>query len=177
MRSTLSLSRGLLALALAACGTKSPPSGNVPAVTSAPSGATPAPAAEVSAAGVRGADKPSAPIELALVANPVAGTSAVDRFELVLTATPRRDVERVELAIDGRPAVVASATAGAASEARATVEIAHGTGRDVIATAVVFVDGKRMGAAASVRVGAPAAARATTTFTLPDGTKVEEVRP
>jgi hypothetical protein len=175
MRSKLSLSRGLLALALAACGTKSPPSGGVPAVTAAPSGTT----ADVAAppVGEPGAAKPSAPIELALVANPVAGTSAVDRFELVLTATPRRDVERVELAIDGRPAVVASATAGAASEARATVEIAHGTGRDVIATAVVFVDGKRMGAAASVRVGEPAAARPTTTFTLPDGTKVEEVRP
>ncbi len=158
----------VLVLVLAACGTKAPP------------GATPAPPTSAGATEVdehRGAGKPGAPIELALVATPVAGAGDVERFELVLTATPRRDVERVELAIDGRPAVVASAVAGAAGEARATVEIARGSGRDVIATALVIVDGKRMGAATSVRIGAPAVAPATTTITLPDGTKVEEVRP
>lgn len=172
----------LLYAVLGACGS------NPPAPPSAGPGPT-APASTIATGNVatggapaaldlRGPAKPSAPITLTLVAHPLASTGTADRFELVLTATPARDVDRVELAIDGQPSVVAAATAGAPSEARATVELAHGEGRDVIATAAVFVDGKRMGAATSVRIGAPApAAPAGTIIHLPDGTPVQEVRP
>ncbi|HVV85081.1 MAG TPA: hypothetical protein VHE35_18580, partial [Kofleriaceae bacterium] len=80
-------------------------------------------------------------------ARPLDSTATADRFEVVLHATPRGEVQHVELAVDGQPSVVATATAGAVSDGRATVEVARGEGKDVIGPAVVTVDGKRMGAA------------------------------
>jgi hypothetical protein len=125
-----------------------------------------------------GGGKAGAPIELSLQATPLAGTGDVDRFQVVLTATPRRDLDRVELSIDGRPSQVATATAGAVSRVSATIEVARGEGKDVIATAAMLVGGRRMGAAAQLRVGAPAAdPPAGTLLQLPDGTTVQEVRP
>lgn len=175
MRPVRGLAPWLLCALLAACGSNPPsPSTTAPGATAA-LGAT---AAEAATEPARGADKPSAPISLTLIAHPLASTGTMDRFELVLTATPERDVDRVELAIDGQTMQVATATAGARTETRATVELAHGAGKDVIATAVVFVDGKRLGAATMVRIGAPApAAPAGTIIHLPDGTAVQEVRP
>ena len=175
MRPSRGLAPLLCCALIAACG------GNVP--TSPGAGSGPAPTATVAQSAPpagptnRGPDKPSAPIDLIMTARPLAGAGSMDRFEVVLTAKPRRDLERVELAIDGRAAQTATATAGSISEARATVEIAHGSGKDVVGTAVVIVDGKRMGAAAMVRVGAPSPEQRGTIIYLPDGTPVEEVRP
>lgn len=162
----------LMGAALVAC------SGNPPTTGPAPSPPAPIVATAPTGPATRGPDKPTAPIDLTLEARPVAGTATVERFEVVMNATPRRDLDRVELAIDGQPATVATATAGALGVARATVEVPRGEGRDVVGTAVVVVDGKRMGRAAQVRIGAPAAAApAGTIIHLPDGTAVQEVRP
>lgn len=158
----------LCALALAGCGTKPTP----------PAGATaPTPVEAHPAEPGAGPAKPSAPIDLAMTAQAMAGAGATQRYEIVLTGTPRRDVDRVELAIEGNAAVVASAASGVLGEARATVELARGEGRDVIGTAVIMVDGKRMGAATQVHVGAPAVEPPATLVQLPDGTWIREVRP
>lgn len=159
----------LLALAGAGCGTKSSPPAAGPGST-APVEAHPAsPGA--------GPSKPGAPIDLHMTALALPGTATTARYEIVLTGTPRRDVDQVELAIEGHPAVVASARAGMLSEARATVEVGKDEGKDLIGTAVVMVDGKRMGAATQVHVGAAAALPAGTLIQLPDGTWIREVRP
>lgn len=172
MRPSRGLAPLLCCALIAACG------GNPPASSGAGSGPAPtATAAQPAGPTHRGPSKPSAPIDLTMTATPVASAGSVDRFEVVLTAKPRRDLERVELAIDGRAAHLATATAGAVSQARATIEIARGSGKDVVGTAVVIVDGKRMGAAAMVRVGAPSPEPRGTIIYLPDGTPVEEVRP
>ncbi len=180
MRALRGLVPWLLCGALAACGSNppSPPTAGPTATTIAGPTATTTGPTTAAPTATRGADKPGAPITLSLVARPLAGTATVDRYELVLTATPGRDLERLELAIDGQPSQVTAATAGAVGLAHATVELAHGTGRDVIATAVVIVNGKRMGAATQVHIGAAAAdAPAGTLIYLPDGTAVQEVRP
>jgi hypothetical protein len=156
--------------ALAACGGTPPP---------APAGA-PAPGVSPAVAdgdGARATSKPGAPVDLAMSARPLAASGAVDRYEIVLTATPRRAVQWLALTIDGRSAQVA-AVAGGANEGRAVVELPRGDGKDVIGTAVFVVDGHRMTAATEVRVGAPAPEPPTgTTLQLPDGTRVQEVRP
>lgn len=174
------MSTWLLAAGLVACsGTPPAPTPTVATPQAPPAAAAPAPVADDHAGPGAHASKPSAPIDLALTARSLGATATGERFEVVLTATPRRALERVELAIDGQPAVVAGATAaGIASERRATVEVARGEGKDVIATAVVMVDGQRMGAATQVRIGAPADATPPgKLITLPDGTQVREVRP
>jgi hypothetical protein len=178
----------ILCAGLAACG-GSPPSGGGAVATSAPAGttagttaATPAGTTAATPSGTteapRGTSKPGAPVDLVLTARVVDSTAAGDRYELVLTATPRRTIDRLELAIDGRLVTAAAATAGGTSEARATVQLAHGAGKDVIATAVAFVDGRKLGVATQVRIGAPAdEAPEGRILTLPDGTRVQEVRP
>jgi hypothetical protein len=169
---TWRMGAALAALALAACGSN-PPSGPAPAHAPppGPTAVTPDPA-------YRGPDKPSAPVTLTMEARPVAGTGAVERFEVVLRATLRRAVDGLELTIGGHPWEAVAATAGGPYEARAVVEVLRGEGKDVIGTAVVLVDGRRMGAATQVRIGAPAPeAPAGTILTLPDGTRVQEVRP
>lgn len=164
-----------LACTLAACG------GNPPAPqaggSSTSTSTTPTPA-QADGPATRGPDKPGAPIDLAMEARPAAGTADVDRFVVRLTATPRRDLDSVALSIDGRPSQAVAATAGAIGDVTATIDVARGEGKVVIGTAVVVVDGKRMGAATEIRVGAPAADQpAGTIIHLPDGTPVQEVRP
>ena len=167
-----------LCAVLAACGGNPPSAPGAGPAPGAPEPAAPAPAAPVepTAADTRGHGKPTAPVELSLTARALTGTATTDRFEVVMTATPQRAVDRLELALDGRPAQLMAAPAR--GETRATVEVARGEGKDVIGVAVVHVDGQRMARTAQLRIGAPAAAQpAGTLIHLPDGTPVQEVRP
>lgn len=159
------------ALLAAACGTPPTP-GSTPVTASPAPAATPPPTS-----GPAGPAKPSAPIDLNLTARPVAGDDVMDRFEVVLVATPRTSMAEVALIVDGGRAVPGSTLAGEPSEVRTTVAVARGAGRDIIATASVLVDGQRMGAATMIRVGAPAAEPAGALIQLPDGTWVQEARP
>jgi hypothetical protein len=128
------------------------------------------------AAGPRkGHPKPSAPVDVTLVAEPAGGTS----FEVTLSATPRRDVKALVLDLDGRRTTVGPTAAGQTRTVTARVSLGAVRGRDVAGGALVDVGGGvRRRAAASVRVGvAKAAPPPVHIVRLPDGTEAAEVRP
>ncbi|MEZ4404146.1 MAG: hypothetical protein R3B06_29255 [Kofleriaceae bacterium] len=179
MRSLRSLALALL-VPIAACGHNASPGHAESAPGAAATPAAPAPIAPAAAAPTRGADKPTAPVGLAVSARSLGVTGDVERFEITLTATPERAVTHVDLAIDGRVAqgaAVAAPAVGVPMITTAVVDLPRGEGRDVIGTATVMVDGRRMTRAADVRIGAAAPTVTGTIIHLPDGTAVQEVRP
>lgn len=99
-----------------------------------------------------------------------------DDFEITLTARPTRDVAALELVLDGRSLRVGAARAGQLHAMHVRV---HSTGREVVGGASVAMNGYRRNAAASIEIGQPRAAAPLPSriVTLPDGTRVDEVRP
>lgn len=117
--------------------------------------------------------KPSAPVEVKVEARSVGGAT----YEVTLTATPKRDVKELVLDLDGRRTTVGATAAGQARVMTARVSLGALRGRDVAGGASVDTGGSKRRAAASVRVGAAAAApRPVHIVRLPDGTEAAEVR-
>ncbi|HUQ06941.1 MAG TPA: hypothetical protein VM261_30830 [Kofleriaceae bacterium] len=118
--------------------------------------------------------KPSAPIDVTIAARPTGGAT----YEVTLVATPRRDVKGLVLDLDGRRTVIGATAAGQTRAVTARVSLGALRGREVAGGAAVETDSGRRRAAASVRVGAAAAAavRPVQAVRLPDGELAAEVR-
>jgi glucose/arabinose dehydrogenase len=145
-------------VALAACRAEAPPA------PPAPPAAAPTP-------------KPQAPVAVHVTGHPVADGT----WEVVLDATPERDVDALELTLPGRREVLRGVRAGETRRLVTRVSVAPGAGLDVAAGATTIVGAARRNRAALVRVGAPdPSARALAparTVILPGGAPVAEVRP
>lgn len=119
--------------------------------------------------------KPTAPLELALAATPVANT--VGRYTVTLTTTAQADLDDVVVTIDGQPHKLGTLRNRAVATVSSTVELGGKPGRDIIGAAQLIVQGRAMSKAAALRLGAPAAPPPpAATVTLPDGTVVNEAR-
>ncbi len=118
--------------------------------------------------------KPGAPVSIELTQRSLGGAD----YEVTLTARPSRDVDSLELSLDGRRKVVGKVRAKVAQTLTARVHLV-GTGRKVLGAAVVTFDGRRRSIADDVLIGKePAAARTPSKIiVMPDGTRVDEVRP
>jgi hypothetical protein len=115
-------------------------------------------------------EKPQAAVDLRIDDRDLGGGD----HELTLVATPTGDVVGLELALDGRRAVIGAARAGTP----ATLTVRATGNRDVVGTAWVGPPGHRRSKAAQVHLGpvAVAAPPRTTLVTMPDGTVVEEYK-
>ena len=118
--------------------------------------------------------KPTAPVVVELSQRSLGGAD----YEITLTARPTRDVDALELSVDGRRKQVGRARAKSTYTMTVRVRQA-GAGRKVIGAAAVRVDGRRRSIANEITIGSePAAARLPAKIiVMPDGTRVEEVRP
>lgn len=149
-----------------------------PAVTSAQVAAPNAPAAaapNTSTLEVEGPHKPSAPLGLTINAERTAPNATT--YRVLLTASPTAEVTELALAIDGRDLVIGTLAKGVVTTHSATVELGGKPSRDIIGTARMLVDGRRMNKAVAIQIGVAAAPKAPTpTITLPDGTVVNEAR-
>jgi hypothetical protein len=124
--------------------------------------------------GIRhGTPKPSAPVDVAIEARPLGG----DVYEVTLTATPSRDVGALELVLDGERVEVGATAAGEPRRLTRRIEL-DAPGREVIGAAATGTGRHRRSRAAVAELGAVAAkpVRRTTIVTMPDGTRIEEVR-
>jgi hypothetical protein len=118
--------------------------------------------------------KPTAPVEVHIDARAVAGG-----FDVTLVATPTRDVPSLELHVGTKRVTVGATRAGQVRTLSAHVTVAAGAGSDVVGSATVPVGRGIRNAVAFTRVGAQAPLeprRSETVRTLPDGTKILEVR-
>jgi hypothetical protein len=122
-----------------------------------------------------GHPKPSAPIDVTIAARPTGGAT----YEVTLSATPRRDVKGLVLDLDGRRTEMGATAAGQTRTVTARVSLGALRGRDVAGGAAMETGSGRRRAAASVRIGAAAAAAAlpVRSVRLPDGEIAAEVRP
>ncbi len=119
--------------------------------------------------------KPTAPINLGLIAAPVANKAAL--FNVTLLATAQADLDDVVVAIDGQNHYIGAMRNRAVNTVTSTVELGGKPGRDIIGTAQLVVHGRKMTKATALRLGAPAAPPPpAATVTLPDGTVVNEAR-
>ena len=118
--------------------------------------------------------KPTAPVEVHIDARAVTGG-----FDVTLVATPTRDVPSLELHVANKRIIVGATRVGQVRTLTAHVMLAAGAGSDVVGSATVPVGRGIRNAVAFTRVGAPAPVephRSETVRTLPDGTKILEVR-
>jgi hypothetical protein len=118
--------------------------------------------------------KPTAPVEVHIESRAAAGG-----FDVTLVATPTRDVPSLELHVAGKRVIVGATHAGQIRTLSAHVTVAAGAGSDVVGSATVPVGRGIRNAVAFTRVGAPVPVeprRNETVRTLPDGTKIVEVR-
>ena len=118
--------------------------------------------------------KPTAPVDVHIDVRAVAGG-----FDVTLVATPTRDVPSLELHVAGKRVFVGATHVGQVRTLTAHMTVVAGAGSDVIGSATVPVGRGIRNAIAFTRVGAPAPLephRSETVRTLPDGTKILEVR-
>ncbi|MBP9086571.1 MAG: hypothetical protein KBG15_10670 [Kofleriaceae bacterium] len=119
--------------------------------------------------------KPTAPINLALSAKPVANTA--DSYTVTLITTAQADLDAVVVTIDGQTHKLGTMRNRTVTTVSNTIELDGKLGRDIIGTAHLVVHGRTMRKAAALRLGAPAAPPPpAATVTLPDGTVVTEAR-
>lgn len=121
---------------------------------------------------ISGHHKPTAPVTLELTQRSLGGAS----YEVTLTARPTTDVTGLELVLDGKHTRIGSVARGVPHTTTMRVQ---GEGRTIIGSVAVDVRGHRRTAAADVVLGtrpvvAPPPSRIVV---LPDGTRVDEVRP
>ena len=167
---------GLAVATLVACvGTTAAPSPtpsdtSVPAMVAAPASNSIAP----TSATVNN-HKPTAPLELALSAKPVANTAG--RYTVTLTTTAQADLDDVVVTIDGQAFKLGALRNRAVATVSSILELGGKPGRDIIGAAQLTVHGRHMSKAAALRLGAPTApSPPAATVTLPDGTVVNEAR-
>jgi len=116
-------------------------------------------------------EKPSAPVTVSIDDRDLGGGD----HEVTLTATPTVDVAALTLTLDGRDVSLGASTRGQTRTISTRIHLAPGDGRDVIGG----VTAAHRNRAAVVHVGAAVeqTSRPPTTYQLPDGTRVDEVRP
>jgi hypothetical protein len=116
-------------------------------------------------------EKPSAPVTVSIDDRDLGGGD----HEITLTATPTVDIAALTLTLDGRDVSLGATAQGQTRTIATRVHLAPGDGRDVIGG----VTAGHRNRAAVVHIGAAVeqASRPATTYQLPDGTRVEEVRP
>ena len=168
------IASGLAGATLAGCARTTAPPRPKPSDTSAIT-TVPAfePIAPMSAAANN--HKPTAPLELALAATPVANIAG--RYTVTVTTTAQADLEAVVVTIDGHAHKLGTLRNRAVAAVSSTVELGGKPGRDIIGAAQLTVHGRYMSKAAALRLGAPAApSPPAATITLPDGSVVNEAR-
>ena len=118
--------------------------------------------------------KPTAPVTITLTQRSLGGAD----YEVTLTARPTRDTDVLELSLDGRTRRIALARAHVAQTLTVRVQL-RGSGRRVVGGAAVRIAGRRRNVADDIVIGVePArAALPSKIFVMPDGTRVDEVRP
>ena len=159
-------------LAACASGTNAPPPS--PRGTAAVS-ATPAVSTVPATSASADNHKPTAPIQLALVATEPATPAGHHTVTMIVTA--QADLEHVVVTIDGETQRLGTMRNHAVTNVSSTVELDGKLGRDIIGTAQLVVDGRTMSKATAMRLGAPAAPPPPAArITLPDGTVVNEAR-
>ena len=119
--------------------------------------------------------KPTAPIQLALVATE--STAPVGHYTVTMIVTAQADLEQVVVTIDGETQRLGTMRNHAVNNVSSIVELNGKLGRDIIGTAQLVVHGRTMSKATALRLGAPAAPPPPAALiTLPDGTVVNEAR-
>ena len=118
--------------------------------------------------------KPTAPVAIELVQRSLGGA----HYEVTLTARPSRDVDVLELRLDGKTRRIARARANVTQTLTVRVQL-RGGGRRVVGGAAATIAGRRRSVAEDVVIGVePARARVPSKIVvMPDGTHVDEVRP
>src|SRR5262249_22913615 len=119
-------------------------------------------------------DKPAAPVAVSIADRDLGAGD----HEITLTATPTVDVAGITLTLADHYVAIGATARGETRTITTRVHLAPGEGRDVVGGAALGAPGHVRNRAAVVHIGtvAQVAPRATTTFRLPDGTVVEEVR-
>lgn len=149
-----------------------------PAVTSAQVAAPSAPAVATpttSTLEVEGPHKPTAPLLLNIGAERTAPNATT--YRVLLTANPTGELTDLVLSLDGHDEFIGTVAKGAVHTYTAIIDLDGKPSRDIIGTARMLIDGRKMSKAVSVHIGAAAAPKAPTpTITLPDGTVVNEAR-
>jgi hypothetical protein len=122
----------------------------------------------------RGDAKPTAPVTITLAQRWLGGAD----YEVTLTARPTRDTDVLELSLDGRTRRIERARAHVVQTLTVRVHV-RGTGRRVVGGAAVRSAGRRRSVADDVLVGVepPRAQLPSKILVMPDGTRVDEVRP
>ena len=118
--------------------------------------------------------KPIAPVTIELTQRSLGGTD----YEVTLTARPTRDVDSLELRVDGRIDRVVRAGANVVHTLTVRVHLVDAS-QDVVGGATVRIGNLRRNVAEIVTLGKPKARALPPSqiVTMPDGTRVEEVRP
>lgn len=118
--------------------------------------------------------KPTAPVAIELTQRSLGGTD----YEVTLTARPTRDVDSLELRLDGRIDRVVRARANVVHKLTVRVHLVDAS-QDVVGGATVRIGNQRRNVAEIVTLGKPKprVLPLAQIVTMPDGTRVEEVRP
>lgn len=119
--------------------------------------------------------KPTAPVRIELTQRLLGGSD----YEVTLTARPTRDVDSLELSLDGRVERVVRARANVVHKLTVKVHLTADAGREIVGGATVRIGNQRRNIAETVTLGKVPARMLPRSqiIVMPDGTRVEEVRP
>jgi hypothetical protein len=113
--------------------------------------------------------KPAAPVTVTLEQAPAPGG-----YRVTLVAVPTRAVPSLALSLSGTRVELGPTAAGQRRELSVVVQVATGTGADVVGSATAF--GRKKAAVTRVGTARVHAVKRAVRRTLPDGTSVSEAR-